>query len=508
MVFGPPYGPEGPALDAALLLKLMVEPFYWNLLFSSTFSAKNRWRIDSLRYLRNCIAHDQGDDPLFKSLRSALSFLESMEILLRAISTPEGFASLAKVKAISREIAPSPMETLGRLLSGRAIGSKRFWATGLVSIVIAGVLIDYYRSPKIRRERLVIGTPHQRLDNYRALETELEGRLKPYRLIDYLQGKRIDVILASADSYPKAVAELKALNWDVALAYSPIVSMSTIELGYRPIGVMFPDSKGYTSVIFTRQDSPIQNLADLQPDSKVALGDYYSATKYFVPMSLLKGKRVTLLPGLGVSEIFDLVRDGKADVGVAARSFEQEQPSDEFSPKRSSEGFRVIARGDPLPAALVALSPRLDDRDRDVLERVLMELPAHIRSKGQANYGPGAIPDYGRMERLVAEVRSFSACLKLDGGTLSIICPPELNIVAHELWIDDVSVAGTSVIFSATGINRQPMTITIERSLLDQLVSDVGLSALKGRHLEVLLPANATAGPHRILHPNQIEWLN
>ncbi len=354
----------------------------------------------------------------------------------------------------------------------------------------------------------MIGTPHQRLDNYRTLETALEHRLKPDRLINHLLGKRVDVILTNTDSYPKAVAELKALNWDVALAYSPIVSMSAMELGYRPIGVMFPESKGYTSVIFTRKDSPIQKLADLGADSKVALGDYYSATKYFVPMALLKGRRVTLLTNLEVSEIFDLVRDGKSDVGVAARSFEQEQPSDEFSPERSEEGFRVIARGDPLPAALVALSPGLADRDREVPARVLMELPADVRHRDRANYGPGTIPDYGPMERLVAEVRSFSACLKLDGTTLSIACPPGLNIVSHDLWTDDVSMAGTAVLVNATGINRQPMAISIERSLLNQLVSEVTLSQLKGRHLQVLLAAGAGPGPHHILHPNQIEWQN
>lgn len=316
------------------------------------------------------------------------------------------------------------------------------------------------------------------------------------------------MILTNAASYPKAVAELKRLHWDVALAYSPIVSMSTLEYGYRPIGVMFPDSQGYTGVMFTRKDSPIRSLSDLQPESTVALGDYYSATKYFVPMSLLKGRRVTLLPNLEVAEIFDLVREGKADVGVAARSFEQGQPADEFSPGRAEEGFRVIARGLPLPASVVALSPRLDDGDRRVLGQLLMDLPVAVRRRDQANYGPGVIPDYGPMQRLVAEVRAISACLKLDGSVLSIACPPGLTIVAHDLWIDDVTMAGTNVLLKATSISRRPMALRIERSLLQQLVTVEALSELKGRHLQVLLPATAGRGPHPILHPNQIELLN
>lgn len=574
MVLGPPYGREGPTLDAALLLKLLVDSYYWNLLFCNTFRARNRWRIDSLRDLRNRLAHDQGDDPLFQSPQSALGLLESMEILLRAVlhtveaerqeaverqaaatspaaaqnsAAQEGsaplarasaqqsaaeadsaiaaqssatlrlaFASqrqaaaagLARVQAISRQIALGLIERFWCLATFQAPGAKRFWAALLAGLGLSAVLIDYFRSPRIRAERLVIGTPHQRLDGYRSLEAELERRLKPYRLIDHLRGRRVDVILTNADSYPRAVAELKRLHWDVALAYSPIVSMATLDYGYRPIGVMFPDSKGYTGVMFTRKDSPIRSLSDLKPDSTVALGDYYSATKYFVPMSLLKGRRVTLLPDLQVAEIFDLVRDGKADVGVAARSFEEGQPSDEFNPTRAEEGFRVIGRGLPLPASVVALSPKLDDGDRRVLARLLMDLPAQVRTRDQANYGLGVIPDYGPMQRLVAEVRAFSACLTLDGSVLSIACPPGLTIVAHDLWIDDVSLAGTAVVLKATSISRRPMTIRIERSLLQQLVSVESPSELNGRHLQVLLPATAGPGPHPILHPNQIELLN
>lgn len=516
MVLGPPYGREGPTLDAALLLKLLVDSYYWNLLFCDAFKARNRWRIDSLRDLRNRLAHDQGDDPLFQSPQSALGLLESMEILLQAVISaaepeaerPAASRGLARVQAISGQIAPGLIERFWRLATFQAPGAKRFWAALLATLGLSAVLIDYYRSPRIRAERLVIGTPHQSLDGYRSLEAELERRLRLYDPIAHLRGRRVDVILTNADSYPKAVAELKRLHWDVALAYSPIVSMSTLDYGYRPIGVMFPESKGYTGVMFTRKDSPIRSLSDLKPDSTVALGDYYSATKYFVPMSLLKGRRVTLLPDLEVAEIFDLVRDGKADVGVAARSFEEGQPSDEFNPTRAEQGFRVIARGLPLPASVVALSPKLDDGDRRVLARLLMDLPAKVRARDQANYGPGVIPDYGPMQRLVAEVRAFSACLKLDGSVLSIACPPGLTIVAHDLWIDDVSLAGTNVLLKATSISRRPMAIRIERSLLQQLVSVESPSELRGRHLQVLLPATAGPGPHPILHPNQIELLN
>lgn len=156
----------------------------------------------------------------------------------------------------------------------------------------------------------------------------MERQLRLYRLTDHLRGRSADVILTNADSNPRAVAELKRLHWGVAL------------------------------------------------------GDDYSATKSFVSMTLLKGRRVTLLPDLEVAGIFGLVVcDGKADVGVVARSFVESQPSDECNPTRAEEGFRVIARGLPQPALVVALSPKLDDGDRRVLARLLMDLPAQVRTR-------------------------------------------------------------------------------------------------------------------------------
>ncbi|MCP9827426.1 hypothetical protein KBZ19_02835 [Synechococcus sp. L2F] len=96
----------------------------------------------------------------------------------------------------------------------------------------------------------------------------------------------------------------------------------------------------------------------------------------------LRGRRVTLLPDLEVAQIFGLVvRDGKADVGVVARSFVESQPCDELNPTRAEEGGRVIARGLPQPALVVALSPKLDDGDRRVLARLLMDLPAQVRTR-------------------------------------------------------------------------------------------------------------------------------
>ena len=49
----------------------------------------------------------------------------------------------------------------------------------------------------------------------------------------------------------------------------------------------------------------------------------------------------------------------------------------------------------------------------------MMDLPAAMRRRDQANDGPGVITDDGPMQRLVAEVRAICACLKLDGSVLT-----------------------------------------------------------------------------------------
>jgi hypothetical protein len=116
-------------------------------------------------------------------------------------------------------------------------------------------LVDYFRSPRIERAAIVIGTPYQRLDRYRPLEELLESKLRPAQFLRALWGERFVVRVEGARSYPEAVAHLRARRWDVLLSFSPVVSMESINVGYRPIGLMFPQDPDNRSILFARSDS-------------------------------------------------------------------------------------------------------------------------------------------------------------------------------------------------------------------------------------------------------------
>ena len=79
-------GTEAPALDLALLLKLIGSDCYWYRTFRPRLPGISRWQIDSLRELRNRVAHNDGSDPLFIRAALLLPYLNTMEQVLRRLA--------------------------------------------------------------------------------------------------------------------------------------------------------------------------------------------------------------------------------------------------------------------------------------------------------------------------------------------------------------------------------------------------------------------------------------
>ena len=170
-----PYGPEGPVLDLALLLKLIGSDSYWYRTFRPRLTGISRWQIDSLRELRNRIAHNDGEDPLFRTASLALPYLTTMEQLLGVISSDQATV-IAQLRSRLQRSRPQAITTL---LLGRSRWSLLFWPMVVAGIGAAAWLIDYDRSPRLARSTLVIGTPDRRLERYLPLERYLELRLRP-----------------------------------------------------------------------------------------------------------------------------------------------------------------------------------------------------------------------------------------------------------------------------------------------------------------------------------------
>jgi len=489
-----PYGPEGPVLDLALLLKLMGSDCYWYRTFHPRLPGISRWQIDSLRELRNRVAHHDGGDPLFSRPALVLPYLLTMEQLLQVVGS-EQVGVIARLRAA---LQSRRRRQLRAIALGRSRWSVPFWLAA-ASVLGAGLwLVDYVAAPKLELRTLMIGTPDRRMELYQPLEQHLEARLRPAQLLRALRGERIDVRLEAARSYPEAVAHLRARRWDVVLGFSPVVSMEAVQVGYRPIGRMFPQDPDYRSILFTRQPSPLQRLDDITASTRVALGDFFSATKYYVPMSLLQGRSALITPNLSTREIVEQVRSGHADVGAMAGNplrFEQRNP-----------GLRILASSTPLPQSILALSPQLSDLDRDRLQRALHSAPASVRGASAANFGPGPAPDYRLLARQVAEGKAFSACLRQQAPALTLRCPASARIGVLEGWIDALRPDGDHVTIQFTGADRQSLTVKIERALLEQSAVFQVLNDLRGRLLRVLAPQHLLdAQPVVLLTPHQLE---
>ena len=84
---GEAYVSPPPVLDLALLLKLIGSDCYWYRTFSPRLPGISRWQIDSLRELRNRVAHNDGNDPLFTKDSLLVSYLDTMELLLQVVGS-------------------------------------------------------------------------------------------------------------------------------------------------------------------------------------------------------------------------------------------------------------------------------------------------------------------------------------------------------------------------------------------------------------------------------------
>lgn len=489
-----PYGPEGPVLDLALLLKLIGSDSYWYRTFRPRLPGISHWQIDSLRELRNRVAHNDGEDPILTTASLALPYLNTMEQLLQVVGSDQSLV----IRQIRARLQRSRRQVVVDLFLGRNRWSVWFWLL-LLSCLAGGYwLVEYMRAPRLNRSFLVIGTPDRRLQRYLPLEQFMEASLRPAQFWDAVKGKKIDVRMEGARSYPEAVANLRAGRWDVLLGFSPVVSLEAVKSGYRPIGRMFPDETEYRSILFTRKGSSLRQLNDITLATRIALGDFYSATKYYMPMSLLQGRSARILVNLSTAEIAEQVRRGVADIGAMAGN-----PS---AFVKRNPGFQILATSLPLPGSIVALSPQLSDLDRDRIRQALFSAPFSVRGPGAANYGTGSIADYRLFARRVAEGKVFSACLAYGEGLLQLRCPPHDEIAAVEGWIDDARPETDRIRLTIATPDHRVVSLLAERALLDQVAVFEVLHDLRGRAVRVhALRSSWQRQPLVVSTPHQLE---
>lgn len=339
--------------------------------------------LRTLRTLRNTWAHPSGQD---FTPRDAESLRWHAIKVLEAIgASPEAIAQLQALDARA------------------AASSASSWRSGvLVAAGLAAVLglLAYTQlgRPAFGRSKVEVGMMVD-LKKYDPLVAHLKRRLAE-------ETGRDDVAVIPNGgprlTYPEAKQKIRSRQWDVVFAYSPMISLVARDEGYRFVARMFPGKPAYyKSCLFVRKDSPLRSIADVRPETVVALGQFISASSFYMPIYDLYGRTLTVRLGVRSESIKNMVRTGAADVGAAAY----------VALEKELDTFRIINQSRDIPGSGVYVSPELSEHEYALVKRLLDEAPAPLKT--DSNYGPGEQPDYTEFAKVAQRTEEILQCVDL-----------------------------------------------------------------------------------------------
>lgn len=298
-------------------------------------------------------------------------------------------------------------------------------------------------------------------DNYAELVNHLRDRL----------GDNVKVVLEGNDQtpYQEAKDKIARKEWDIAFALSPMISVAAKDNGYTWAARMFPNYPPfYQSALFVRADSSIYSLKDLTPEMTIALGDFNSASSFYMPSYDLYGKSMKVDLGNRGSKIIELVKNGDVEVGAAAYG------------KRVSEdsNLRIIHLSRNIPSSGVFLSPKLSERDRQTIAQILAEVPEEIKEK--ANYGKTeeAEIDYSNFREIVNRVEEVLGCSDWYAPVVDFYCG-DRSVSSLPNSINQNSIVGQvngvtrinqdTVVLKMKGNDQRLYKVTVSPQLLNRI---------------------------------------
>ena len=241
-------------------------------------------------------------------------------------------------------------------------------------------------------------------------------------LADYLKqqfGNKVQIIIDGDEklSYEEARQRMIHKEWDISFPQSPMLSIAAKNNGYFYAARMFPNSPPYyQATIFTKANSPIKSISDLKSTHTIAMGDFNSASSFYMASYDLYGKTLKVNMGHKSSKIRELVKTGKADIGAAA-----------YIAVKDDKNLRIIHLSKQIPGGNVYLSPNLSESDRQTINKVLLNAPADIRK--DANYGVGEEADYSQLIKISERTEQVLNCAKAKFpgtnfvGSVDFYCP-------------------------------------------------------------------------------------
>jgi phosphonate transport system substrate-binding protein len=226
------------------------------------------------------------------------------------------------------------------------------------------------------------------------------------RFIEYLQSEtKILFQLEPVYNEIRAIEQIKRQIWSLVFAPPGLAAIAVSEAQYLP---MFPlqDVENLTSVLVTLEDSPIQELTDVNGQI-IALGQPGSATGYYVPLYELYGTapaevRVAPTP----RTILEWLANREVVVGAMAKD-QLDRHRSEFS----AANFRILRTSRRIPPGSVLVSPQVDRNQQELLHKVMSEVFPTIAQ--EAGYVPNASPpDYETLISFIRKVEPIEARIR------------------------------------------------------------------------------------------------
>ncbi|MEH2438542.1 MAG: PhnD/SsuA/transferrin family substrate-binding protein [Nostoc sp.] len=324
-------------------------------------------------------------------------------------------------------------------------------------------------------------------------------------------GNKVQIVIDGNESISYEEARKRMINkeWDIAFTLSPILSLAAKNNDYHFAARMFPNNPPYyQATLFTKSNSSIQSLNDLKSTNTIAMGDFNSASSFYVPAYDLFGKSLRVDMGHRGKDIKDLVKTGKADVGAAA-----------YEAVANDKDLRIIHLSKDIPGSNVYLSPKLSESDRQIITKLLLNAPEKI--KKQANYGGGEESDYSQLIKISQRAEEILRCANFQQNPVNFYCsdsypnpkPNNSNNTSEILgringWSHQDSETET---FKLSGKDNKVYQIIIPRKIFDQVPGASNPIALQGKEVKIInvAPQKAQAGMFelKLTQPNQLNVL-
>ncbi len=307
-------------------------------------------------------------------------------------------------------------------------------------------------------------------------------------LADYLRAQfsnRVQVIVDGdrSISYSEVRNRLVRKEWDIVFTLSPMLSVAAKDNQYTFVAQMFPNNPSYyQSALFVKSNSSIKSLNDLKPTTTIALGDFNSASSFYMPAYDLFGKTLRVDMGHRSHKILEMVKTEQADVGSAP-----------LSTIENDNSFRIIHLSRQIPGSNVYLSSKLSNSDREILKKVILDAPISI--KKQANYGAGTEPDYSNFIKISQKAEEVLKCANFQKNPVNFYCPT-FSINKNILSQNDTSIIlgringwsrkdSNTEQFSLSSTDNKNYLVLINRQIFNQIPGASNPIALQNQKVKV-----------------------